>query len=133
MQSPFHLNDIGAHSLHIRVGGQSRRSDRAPMTSGLTSTADLTTVRRPAAPKKGARRAAFTSPSFPRGLLSHFRFDCFQRLCTANAHVVHMLLETFNQFTAPWSDARTYPLRVGLTLRKGSTTLGSGRWSRKRD
>src|SRR5882762_8328040 len=52
MQSPFHLNDIGAHSLHIRVGGQSRRSDRAPMTSGLTSTADLTTVRRPAAPKK---------------------------------------------------------------------------------
>src|ERR1700682_2480451 len=79
------------------------------------------------------RRAAFTSPSFPRGLLTHFRFDCFQRLCTANAHVVRMLLETFNQFTAPWSDARTYLLRVGLTVRKGSTTLGSGRWSRKRD
>jgi hypothetical protein len=42
-------------------------------------------------------------PSFPRGSLTHFRFDCFQRLCTANAHVVRMLLETFNQFTAPWS------------------------------
>src|SRR5258708_37563372 len=83
--------------------------------------------------QKRARRAAFTSPSFPRGLLTHFRFDCFQRLCTANAHVVRMLLETFNQFTAPWSDARTYLLLVGLTVRKRSTTFASGSLSRKRD
>jgi hypothetical protein len=32
--------------------GQYRHSERAPMTSGLTSTADLTTVRRTARPKK---------------------------------------------------------------------------------